>query len=174
MVNSLSGYVRAANQPCALRAARPSMHRDHPRRCLMLPFIISGIVTGGVYGLAGVGLVLTYRTSGVFNFAFGALATVSAYVFYTLSVQHGMAWPFAAALAILVVGPFGGLAFEYLARAISKENLAVQVVGTVGVLLMVEAVIVLIYGESQTRVVPVFLATGGTTIGSAHVQYSDM
>ena len=40
-----------------------------------LPFIFSGLVTGGIYGLAGTGLVLTYKTSGVFNFAYGALAT---------------------------------------------------------------------------------------------------
>ena len=39
----------------------------------MLPFIIAGLTTGSVYALAGVGLVLTYKTSGVFNFAHGAL-----------------------------------------------------------------------------------------------------
>ena len=53
----------------------------------MLPFIIIGIVTGSVYGLAGVGLVLTYKTSGIFNFAQGALATVAAYAFYYLNVD---------------------------------------------------------------------------------------
>ena len=62
----------------------------------MLPFIISGLVTGAVYGLAAVGLVVTYKTSGVFNFAHGALATLSAYLFYTLHIQHHMAWQLAA------------------------------------------------------------------------------
>lgn len=38
-----------------------------------LPFNIAGLTTGAVYGLAGVGLVLTYKTSGIFNFAHGAL-----------------------------------------------------------------------------------------------------
>ena len=40
-----------------------------------LPFIISGIATGAIYGIAGTGLVLTYKTSGIFNFAQGAVAT---------------------------------------------------------------------------------------------------
>lgn len=44
----------------------------------MLSFVILGLITGAIFGLAGVGLVLTYKTSGVFNFAHGALATVSA------------------------------------------------------------------------------------------------
>lgn len=30
------------------------------------PFIVTGLVTGSIYGLAGVGLVLVYRTSAVF------------------------------------------------------------------------------------------------------------
>ena len=49
-----------------------------------LPFIISGIATGAIYGLAGSGLVLTYKTSGLFNFGHGAIATVAAYAFYAL------------------------------------------------------------------------------------------
>src|SRR5258705_136918 len=40
----------------------------------LLPFIIVGITAGSVYGLAATGLVLTYRTSGIFNFAHGAVA----------------------------------------------------------------------------------------------------
>jgi branched-subunit amino acid ABC-type transport system permease component len=34
-----------------------------------LPYIIAGISTGAIYGLAGAGLLLTYKTSGIFNFA---------------------------------------------------------------------------------------------------------
>ena len=36
----------------------------------ILPFIIGGVATGAIYGLAGTGLVLTYKTSGVFNFGY--------------------------------------------------------------------------------------------------------
>ena len=35
----------------------------------LLPFVVIGLTAGSVYGLAGTGLVLTYKTSGVFNFA---------------------------------------------------------------------------------------------------------
>jgi ABC-type branched-subunit amino acid transport system ATPase component/branched-subunit amino acid ABC-type transport system permease component len=139
-----------------------------------LPFIFSGLVTGAVYGLAGVGLVLTYKTSGVFNMAHGALATVSAYVFYTLHIEHGTAWPLAAAIAVLVVGPAMGLLFERLARAIGGASLALQVGATVGILLVVQAAVVLIYGTTKTRSVPVFLASGQTTISGVTLQYSDL
>ena len=40
--------------------------------------MILGITAGSVYGLTGTGLVLTYKTSGIFNFAQGAVATTGA------------------------------------------------------------------------------------------------
>src|SRR2546427_8472371 len=131
----------------------------------MLPFIISGLVTGAVYGLAAVGLVLTYKTSGVFNFAHGALATVAAYLFYVLHVQDELPWAAAAAVSVLVAGPVMGLLFELLARSIQSASLAVQVASTVGVLLAVASGVQLIFPTTETRYVALFLPTGGFTIG---------
>src|SRR5262245_11749431 len=105
------------------------------RWCELLPFIIAGLTTGSVYALAGVGLVLTYKTSGVFNFAHGALATVSAYLFYTLHVEHGVPWPIAAVACVFIAGPVLGLVLEQITRRLSNAGLATRVVSTVGVLL---------------------------------------
>ena len=38
-----------------------------------LPFIVAGLTNGSIYGLAAVGLVLTYKTSGIFNFGHGVI-----------------------------------------------------------------------------------------------------
>ena len=80
-----------------------------------LPFIIIGITTGSVYGLAATGLVLTYKTSGIFNFAHGSVAAISVFIFYFLRVQHGLAWPLAALICLFVVAPAVGLLLELLA-----------------------------------------------------------
>jgi ABC-type branched-subunit amino acid transport system ATPase component/branched-subunit amino acid ABC-type transport system permease component len=130
----------------------------------MLLFIIAGLTTGSVYSLAGVGLVLTYKTSGVFNFAHGALATVSAYLFYTLHVQHGMPWPLAAVISVFVVGAVCGLLLELVARRLNGTTLAIRVAATVGILLIVQGVAVIIYGTVITRTVPQFLPTHPFTI----------
>src|ERR1700740_3819242 len=92
------------------------MSQAPTRWCELLPFIIAGLTTGSVYALAGVGLVLTYKTSGVFNFAHGAMATVSGYTFYTLNVEHGMPWVPAAIVSVFVVGPALGLIMERIVR----------------------------------------------------------
>jgi ABC-type branched-subunit amino acid transport system ATPase component/branched-subunit amino acid ABC-type transport system permease component len=135
----------------------------------LLPFIIAGLTTGSVYALAGVGLVLTYKTSGVFNFAHGALATVSAYLFYSLHVQHGVPWPIAAVICVLIAGPVLGLGLERIARTLSAASLATRVVSTVGILLVVQALAVIIYGTTQVRIVPAFLPTHAFSIGGTVV-----
>ena len=61
----------------------------------LLPFIINGLVTGSVYGLVAMGLVLTYKTTGVFNFAHGAVATGAAYLFFELQSRNSVPWPVA-------------------------------------------------------------------------------
>ena len=38
------------------------------------PFIVIGLFSGSIYALAAMGVVLTYKTVGVFNFAYGAVA----------------------------------------------------------------------------------------------------
>jgi ABC-type branched-subunit amino acid transport system ATPase component/branched-subunit amino acid ABC-type transport system permease component len=140
----------------------------------VLPFIVIGLTSGAVYALAGLGLVLTYKTSGVFNFAHGALATVSAFVFYSLFVSNHWAWPVAAAVSIVVVGPLMGLALEMLARRIQTTTLALQVASTVGLLLAIEAAVALIYGTETVRTVPTFLGTGSFKVFGTSVQISQL
>jgi ABC-type branched-subunit amino acid transport system ATPase component/branched-subunit amino acid ABC-type transport system permease component len=140
----------------------------------LLPFIVIGLTTGAVYGLAGVGLVLTYKTSGVFNFAYGALAAVAAYTFYVLHVLNGWAWPAAAVVAVLVVGPLMGLILELLARRIQGRSLALQVASTVGLLLVIEAGVNLIYGTQTVRNVPVFLGASNFKLLGTNVQVAQL
>ena len=53
-----------------------------------LSYALPGIPYGCAYALMAVGLVLTYKASGVFNLAFGAQAYVSALVFYVAVAQR--------------------------------------------------------------------------------------
>jgi ABC-type branched-subunit amino acid transport system ATPase component/branched-subunit amino acid ABC-type transport system permease component len=116
-----------------------------------LPFIVSGVATGSIYGLAGTGLVLTYKTSGIFNFGHGAIATAAAYVFYWLHVDHGMDWVPAVAIAVLVVGPLIGLLFERIAARLAPQRTPLKIVGTVGIVLLVQALATIKYGSNTIR-----------------------
>ena len=52
-------------------------------------FAILGLPLGCVYALMAMGLVLTYKTSGVFHLAYAAQAFASARVYYELKIEHG-------------------------------------------------------------------------------------
>jgi len=125
----------------------------------LLPFVVSGLTAGSIYGIAGVGLVLTYRTSGVFNFAHGAVAAAGAYAFWELDSRHGWPWPLAGAVCVLVLGPVAGFTLERLGRALAEVRPAMRVVATIGLLLMVQGLLAVIYGAA-TRPSPQFLPKG--------------
>jgi len=105
-----------------------------------LPFIVIGLATGAVYGLAGMGLVLTYKTSGILNFGYGAVAALDVFAFYFLNADHAVPWPAAAAICLLVVAPALGLLLELLARSLASASEIIKVVATVGMILIVEAI----------------------------------
>lgn len=118
----------------------------------LLPFVVSGIAIGSIFGLAATGLVLTYKTSGIFNFGHGAIATAAAYVFYWLHIDQGVDWKPALVLAVFVVGPVLGLGMEAVARRLSQQRPAWKIVGTVGLILVMQGLGAWKYGEDTIRV----------------------
>src|ERR1700728_1555639 len=106
----------------------------------LLPFIVVGVATGSVYALAGIGLVVTYKTSGILNFAHGSIATIAAYIFYGLYVKLNIDWPIAAVISIGAVAILGGTLMARLATRLAEVETSLQVVATVGIAVAVQAI----------------------------------
>jgi ABC-type branched-subunit amino acid transport system ATPase component/branched-subunit amino acid ABC-type transport system permease component len=138
-----------------------------------LPFIVIGIATGSVYGLAGVGLVLAYKTSGIFNLAYGAIAALTVFVFYWLHDEHGWPWGLAAVVCVLVIGPTEGLLMELLGRALERVGATLKVVATVGLLLIVLGVGELWYGNNEVNFPP-FLPTSTIPILGVNIGWDQI
>ena len=119
----------------------------------LLPFLISGLGVGAVYALSGVGLVVLYRSSGVLNFAFGALGAVAAYVAWS-ALDHE--WPLALA-ALAAVHDLGrdlaGLRPARSRRAWPSANPTVRSIGTLGLALVVLGFTEWFWGEQPRRLV---------------------
>ena len=111
----------------------------------VLPFIVTGMITGIIYGLAGSGLVLTFKTSGIFNFGHGAVLTASVMIFYWLHVTLELDWKIAFFASVFVAGPLLGLLMELVARSLSRQRTNMKIVGTVGLMVMVPALCLLFY-----------------------------
>jgi ABC-type branched-subunit amino acid transport system ATPase component/branched-subunit amino acid ABC-type transport system permease component len=113
-----------------------------------LPFIIAGLAVGSVYALAGSGLVLTFKTSGIFNFGHGALATVAVYVFYLMYQEAQLPLVPCLIVSVLGVGVVLGMLMERLARRLSTAPIALQAAATVGLILIAQAGARLAFGAA--------------------------
>jgi branched-subunit amino acid ABC-type transport system permease component len=118
------------------------------------PFIIIGLTTGAVYALAALGLVLTYRTSGVFNFGHGAIGMFSTYLFYSLR-QH-LPTALALAFAVFVVAPLMGIVIDVMFRRLAGAGAVAAIVASIGLLVGLQGLAVVIYGGAQRRMAPIF------------------
>lgn len=132
----------------------------------LLPFVVIGITAGSVYGLAAMGLVLTYKTSGIFNFAHGAIGAVAAFAFYELHVLRGLPWPLALTIAVVVLPPPMAFVLERITRTLQFGTATTRIVATVGLQLAITSALIAHYGGAGLDF-PAFLPTG--TIGIAGV-----
>ncbi|MCW2616089.1 MAG: hypothetical protein JWN08_3083 [Frankiales bacterium] len=136
-------------------------------------FLIPGIADGSVYALAALGLVLTFKTSGVFNFAHGALAAASAYMFYEFRVEQGLPWPLAFLISLLLVGVLGGLLLERLGSLLSSAPVVSVVVATVGLLVLLQSLCTAVYGASTLQFAE-YLPQSGFTAAGINVTIGDI
>jgi ABC-type branched-subunit amino acid transport system ATPase component/branched-subunit amino acid ABC-type transport system permease component len=105
-----------------------------------LNLLFSGAVSGGIYAVMAAGVVLTYQTSGIFNFAHGAVAFVTAYFFFQMNTGLGVPVIPAALLSVLVFAPLLGLALDrILLRRLAAAPVYARIVGSIGLLIALPA-----------------------------------
>lgn len=123
---------------------------------LALNLALAGLAVGSIAALSGIGLLITYRATGVFNLAHGAIAMFVAYLVY--SAVTDWHWPvgLAAVVMILGVGPALGVGIDMAVfRRLNRRGAspAESLVASLGVLAFLLGLASLIWGE-QTRIAP--------------------
>jgi ABC-type branched-subunit amino acid transport system ATPase component/branched-subunit amino acid ABC-type transport system permease component len=113
----------------------------------LLNLVVSGAVSGAIYSVMASGLVLTYQSSGIFNFAHGAIAFATAYLYFQLhaaTADGGLGWPIvpSALVAVLVFAPLLGLLLDrILFRRLADAPVYARIVGTIGLLVAFPALV---------------------------------
>ena len=131
--------------------------------------VVAGIAAGAIYSLAGMGVVLTYRATGVFNFAYGAIAVLVAYVVWQLNAQWHVPLGVAAPLGVLVVGPAVGLALERLVyRPLERRGAsqAERLVAILGVFLLLLGLMYLIWTGLVRQNAPDIVSNRALSLGA--------
>jgi ABC-type branched-subunit amino acid transport system permease subunit len=138
-----------------------------------LLFLLLGLGAGSVYALLGLGLVLKYRSTGVIDFAQGAVAMFGAYVFLSLRATGQLQLPWVALkhevtvhsggmgtvpalLITLVYGAvLGMILFALVYRPLLRAAPLTKVCASVGVMLALTAIAVLNFGTTSPATSPV-------------------
>jgi ABC-type branched-subunit amino acid transport system ATPase component/branched-subunit amino acid ABC-type transport system permease component len=94
--------------------------------------VAKGALFGSATGLLAIGLVLTYRTTKVINFAYGAMGSVPGALAATLAVDKGWNWGVAAALGVAVGVAIGALIERLIIRRFVNAPRLVLTVATIG------------------------------------------
>jgi sulfate-transporting ATPase len=112
----------------------------------VLTFALIGCGIGAIYAIVAQGLVVLYKGSGILNFAQGAFVLVGGYAYYSLTVSAGMPYAVGFIGSALVTGLIGGgLYYGVFLRLRQKSDVA-NVIASVGVLLVIQAIALLTYG----------------------------
>jgi branched-subunit amino acid ABC-type transport system permease component len=126
-------------------------------------YTIIGLSLGGIFSLAALGIVLIYRTTGVLNFAHGAMGMFSTFVawqfFYGWSHPYWPGWlsTLVAVVAGLIFAALMGLFLEFAVfRWVRSREPVVKAVITIGVLLALQSAASLIWKNNQYHL-PIYL-----------------
>ena len=121
----------------------------------MFQYVIAGLVFGGIYALSASGLVVTYLSSGILNFSFGATAFAIARLYYSLHTEHQWGIIPAFVVVVLVVAPLIGFAlYALLFRFLRLASTLVKIVVTIGVSVAIPPIVSLLLGDQTILIAP--------------------
>ncbi len=113
----------------------------------LLQYALTGVSAGSLYALVALGVVLIYRSTRVLNFAHGDIATLATFVSFSMLTHR---YPFGVAVAAsLLVGAAVGVVFYFgvLVKAQRQgANLLGMVILTLGLALIIQGVVVYVWG----------------------------
>jgi branched-subunit amino acid ABC-type transport system permease component len=139
-------------------------------------FLILGLGNGAILAAFGLSLAVFYRSSGVVNFATGAIGMYGAYTFNYLRVDGqlfnpifglpalvGVGGPMpvwlALVITVVICAVLGLLSYVLVFRWLRRARALAKAVASVGVLLLLEGVVALRLGTSPSGVPPLFPST---------------
>ncbi len=141
----------------------------------LVQFTIFGLVLAAIYAVAASGLVVTYTTTGIFNFAHGAIGMIGAFAYWQLRV--GWRWPVipAVLVVLVVVGPGMGILIDrVIMRGLEGVSEVTKTVVSIGLLFGLIALAPIIWNPKRSYSVEPFFGANRVTILGAGVTWHQL
>ncbi len=136
----------------------------------LLQEIVDGLSTGAIYAALALALVLVFRSTGVVNFAQAEMATVSAYLAWSMASRGLSPW-LAVAAAIAVSLVLGALVERLVMRRFEGFEPLITITVTVAILICLAGLITLVWGADLKTFPPLF-PDGTLSLGGLRLPYA--
>jgi len=116
----------------------------------LFQLLVGSLIFGSIYSLASLGMMLIFNASGVVNFAFGALGTVVAFIYWE-GLQRGgavLGW----LLAVIGGALLGWLCYFFVLQRVRRDDGVSSLVATIGLLLASLGVMGAVWGYAPKKV----------------------
>lgn len=114
-------------------------------------FFVTGVGLGAVYALIGLGIMALYRSTGVLNFAYGAMGMIAVFVYVSLTNDAGLAPGLAVVVLLVLSAPVGAVIELVAMRRLQHEPLTTKAVATIALLVGLIGTVELIWGAEPRR-----------------------
>ncbi|MCU1499087.1 MAG: branched-chain amino acid ABC-type transport system, permease component [Acidimicrobiales bacterium] len=137
-----------------------------------LVFTIVGLSLAAIYAVISSGLVLTYTTTGIFNFAHGAVGMLAAFAYWQLRFDWGWPAPVALAMVLFVLAPGFGLILErVIMRGLQGTSEATKLVVSISLLVAMIGLANLIWTSGESRPMSIFFQGRKVDLGITTITY---
>jgi branched-chain amino acid transport system permease protein len=131
---------------------------------LFLNQLVNGVATGLIYFLLAVGLTLIFGVRDFVNFAHGAFFVLGALLSWSL-LDYGLSFWVALVLAPWAIGLLGFAMEPVLIRRFYAVDPAFQIVGTIGLTLVIQEAATMFWGPANRTTQPPELLQGLVNLG---------
>jgi branched-chain amino acid transport system permease protein len=137
-----------------------------------LIFTIVGLSLSAIYAIISSGLVLTYTTTGIFNFAHGAIGMLAAFMYWQLRFDWGWPTPVAVIVVLFVVAPvFGVLLERLIMRGLVGTSEATKLVVSISMLIGLIGLANLVWEPGRSRPMERFFEGRRLDLGVTTITY---
>ena len=137
-----------------------------------LIFTVVGLSLSAIYAVISSGLVLTYTTTGIFNFAHGAIGMLAAFAYWQVRFAWGWPAPLALVVVIGVLAPALGMVIErVIMRGVEGTSEATKLVVSISLLVGLIGLANLVWAPGQSRRMSNFFQGRQLDLGITTITY---
>ncbi|HEX6800766.1 MAG TPA: branched-chain amino acid ABC transporter permease [Ktedonobacterales bacterium] len=141
---------------------------------LVFELTVVGIALGALYSLAALGIVLIYKTTGVLNFAHGAIGMFTAFVAYQFGVVMRLPAVIAVILALAFAAAFGWFMERFTLRPLRERPVLSRVIVTLGWLLVLQSAAGLIWHDTSYHIPLQIFPSSGVPLANISLGYNQL